>query len=224
MGLTLIEVQKYTRRAEQLAVLKTFAKGELLRRLPFRNLLGVSLSFTAETKLLRVGFRAVNAGYRQSYGFINSDSEFVHLFRGDLDVDRSIVDLQGPEARAGQAKTKVRSMHLTLKTSIIIGDDTFDPRVFNGLSKRFVLREEQTIDNGGDAETAGAGSADLQSDQLRRRQGADRQQGRLPPDQHRLPPDRRRPLRGNRRPALFRGRQNPAGGGGRRWQRGARLQ
>ena len=37
LGLTLIEAQKYARRAEQLAVLKTFAEGELLRRLPFRN-------------------------------------------------------------------------------------------------------------------------------------------------------------------------------------------
>jgi hypothetical protein len=93
----LIEAQKYARRAEQLAVLKTFAEGELLRHLPFRNLVGGSLSFPAETKLPRVGFRAVNEGYRQSYGVINSDSEFVHLFGGDLDVDRSIVDLQGPD-------------------------------------------------------------------------------------------------------------------------------
>jgi hypothetical protein len=47
LGLTLIEAQNDARRAEQLAVLKTFAEGELLRR---------------------VGFRAVNEGYRQSYG------------------------------------------------------------------------------------------------------------------------------------------------------------
>ena len=66
LGLTLIEAQKYARRAEQLAVLKTFAEGELLRRLPFRNLVGGSLSFPAETKLPRVGFRAVNEGYREA--------------------------------------------------------------------------------------------------------------------------------------------------------------
>lgn len=149
MGLTLIEAQKYARRAEQLAVLKTFAEGELLRRLPFRNLVGGSLSFPAETKLPRVGFRAVNEGYRQSYGVINSDSEFVHLFGGDLDVDRSIVDLQGPEARAAQTEMKVRSMRLTPEAAIINGDDTFDPRAFNGLSKRLVPGEDQTIDNGG---------------------------------------------------------------------------
>ena len=97
-------------------------EGELLRRLPFRNLVGGSLSFPAETKLHRVGFRAVNEGYRQSYGVINSDSEFVHLFGGDLDVDRSIVDLQGPEARAAQTEMKVRSMRLTLEAAIINGN------------------------------------------------------------------------------------------------------
>ena len=79
----------------------------------------------------------------------NSDSEFVHLFGGDLDVDRSIVDLQGPEARAAQTEMKVRSMRLTLEAAIINGDDTFDPRAFNGLSKRLAPGEEQTIDNGG---------------------------------------------------------------------------
>ncbi len=130
MGLTLIEAQKYARRAEQLAVLKTFAEGEVLRRLPFKNLQGGSLSFPAEVKLPRVGFRAVNEGYRQSYGVVQNDNEYVHLFGGDLDVDRSIVDLQGPEARAAQTEMKVRSMRLTLEAGLINGDDLLDPRVF----------------------------------------------------------------------------------------------
>ncbi len=92
-----------------------------------------------------MGFRAVNEGYRQSYGVINSDSEFVHLFGGDLDVDRSIVDLQGPEARAAQTEMKVRSMRLTLEAAIINGDDTFDPRAFSGLSKRLVPGDTTAI-------------------------------------------------------------------------------
>ncbi len=73
----------------------------------------------------------------------------MHLFGGDLDVDRSIVDLQGPEARAAQTEMKVRSMRLTLEAAIINGDDTLDPRAFNGLSKRLAPGDKQTIDNGG---------------------------------------------------------------------------
>ncbi len=63
----------------------------------------------------------------------------MHLFGGDLDVDRSIVDLNGPESRASQTEQKVRSMRLTLEAAIINGDATFDPRAFNGLSKRLPL-------------------------------------------------------------------------------------
>jgi hypothetical protein len=41
-----------------------------------------------------------------------------------VDVDRSIVDLQGPEARASQVEMKVRSMRLTLEAALINGDAT----------------------------------------------------------------------------------------------------
>jgi len=64
-------------------------------------------------------------------------------------VDRSIVDLNGQEARASQTEQKVRSMRLTLEAAIINGDATFDPRAFDGLSKRLLPAGPQTIDNDG---------------------------------------------------------------------------
>jgi len=149
MGLTLIEAAKYENRFERMAVLRTFTEGEVLRRLPFRNLVGGSLAFPVEVKLPRVGFRAVNEGYKRDYGVSDNANEFVHLFGGDLDVDRSIVDLQGPEARAAQTEQKVRSMRLTLEAALINGDDSFDPRAFNGLSRRLPTGDGHTIDNGG---------------------------------------------------------------------------
>ena len=148
MGLTLIEAMKHETRVDRLAVTKTFVEGQLLRRLPFRNLSGGALQFAKEKKLPRVGFRAVNEGYRRDYGAVAQESEFVHLFGGYLDVDRSIVDLNGPEARASQTEQKVRSMRLTLEAAIINGDATFDPRAFDGLSKRLIPGQLQTVDNG----------------------------------------------------------------------------
>ncbi|MCP9820676.1 hypothetical protein KBZ18_14405 [Synechococcus sp. Cruz-9H2] len=147
MGLTLIEAMKHETRVDRLAVSKTFVEGQLLRRLPFRNLSGGALQFAKEKKMPRVGFRAVNEGYRRDYGAVAQESEFVHLFGGDLDVDRSIVDLNGPEARASQTEQKVRSMRLTLEAAIINGDASFDPRAFNGLSKRLIPGQMQTVDN-----------------------------------------------------------------------------
>ena len=63
MGLTLIEAAKYEHRLEHLAVLKTFSEGELLARLPFMNIAGSGLFYSAEQELPSVGFRAVNEGY-----------------------------------------------------------------------------------------------------------------------------------------------------------------
>ena len=95
MGLTLIEAAKYENRLEHLAVLKTFAEGELLSRLPFMNIAGSGIFYAQEAELPTVGFRAVNEGYTQSCGVADQRAEAVHLFGGDVDVDRSIVDLMG---------------------------------------------------------------------------------------------------------------------------------
>ena len=156
MGLTLIEAAKYENRLEHLAVLKTFSEGELLARLPFMNIAGSGLFYSAEQELPSVGFRAVNEGYTQSYGVVDQRAEAVHLFGGDVDVDRSIVDLMGPEARASQIEMKVRSMRLTLEATVINGDTSANPRAFDGLSKRLQPGDAMAIDNNAGAGAAGA--------------------------------------------------------------------
>jgi len=69
-----------------------------------------------------------------------------------VDVDRSIVDLQGPEARAAQTEMKVRSMRLTLEAALINGDATASQgRGFDGLAKRLSPGSEMALNNGGGA-------------------------------------------------------------------------
>lgn len=157
MGLTLIEAAKYENRLEHLAVLKTFSEGELLAQLPFMNIAGSGLFYSAEQELPSVGFRAVNEGYSQSYGVVDQRAEAVHLFGGDVDVDRSIVDLMGPEARASQVEMKVRSMRLTLEATVINGDSAVNPRAFDGLSKRLPPGDAMAFDNSANAAVGGAG-------------------------------------------------------------------
>lgn len=149
MGLTLIEAAKYENRLEHLAVLKTFSEGELLSRLPFMNIAGSGIFYAQEAELPTVGFRAVNEGYTQSYGVAEQRAEAVHLFGGDVDVDRSIVDLMGPEARASQIEMKIRSMRLTLEATIVKGDSASNPRGFNGLQKRLPRTGGNAVNNGG---------------------------------------------------------------------------
>ncbi|MEI6617098.1 MAG: major capsid protein, partial [Cyanobium sp. ELA507] len=110
---------------------------------------GGGLFYSVEKELPSVGFRAVNEGYKQSYGVVDPQSEAVHLFGGDVDVDRSIVDLQGPEARASQVEMKVRSMRLTLEAALINGDATANQgRGFDGLAKRLTPGTEMALNNG----------------------------------------------------------------------------
>ena len=67
-------------------------------------------------------------------------------------MDRSIVDLQGPEARAAQTEMKVRSMRLTLEAALINGDATASQgRGFDGLAKRLSPGTEMALNNGGGA-------------------------------------------------------------------------
>jgi hypothetical protein len=111
------------------------------------NIAGSGLFYSAEQELPSVGFRAVNEGYTQSYGVVDQRAEAVHLFGGDVDVDRSIVDLMGTEARASQIEMKVRSMRLTLEATVINGDTSANPRAFDGLSKRLPPGNPMAINN-----------------------------------------------------------------------------
>jgi hypothetical protein len=87
-----------------------------------------------------------------SEGELLSRLPFMNIAGGDVDVDRSIVDLQGPEARASQVEMKVRLMRLTLEATLINGDATASQaRGFDGLAKRLTPGAEMAINNGATA-------------------------------------------------------------------------
>ena len=151
MGLTLIEAAKYENRLEHLAVLKTFSEGELLARLPFMNIAGSGLFYSAEQELPSVGFRAVNEGYTQSYGVVDQRAEAVHLFGGDVDVDRSTTlnwdALRGRIASFGMRNSNCVAIAPTATISNIIGVDASIEPCFGNLSVKSNLSGEFTVIN-----------------------------------------------------------------------------
>ena len=105
MGLTLIKaatgcVEPAETRLKHLAVIKTFAEGELLSWLPFMNIAGGGLFYSVEKELASVGFRAVNEGYKQSYRVVDPQSEAVHLFGGSRHPRRSQITFECSPADA----------------------------------------------------------------------------------------------------------------------------
>lgn len=152
MALTLIEASKHARSPEELAVIRELAEGDLLSVLPFRNIQGSGLFWKREESLAGVGFRHINAGLEEDYGQTSQQSEALKFFGGDVIVDRAILELEGPEARAFQVQSKIRAMRMAYERVFIKGAEAASNGLeFDGLEKRCGVAGEtsQAFDNGG---------------------------------------------------------------------------
>jgi hypothetical protein len=138
MALTLVEAAKLNPgEVKRGAVIELFAQGsDILRTLPFDTIQGNALSYNREEALPGIGFRGVNEAYTESTGVINPVTEPLVIAGGDLDVDRFILETMGQDQRAVQEAMKVKALALRWSQAIIKGDNSVDPRVFDGLQIR----------------------------------------------------------------------------------------
>jgi hypothetical protein len=83
-------------------------------------------------------------------------SEALKLFGGDVRVDRAIVELEGPQARAYQIQAKTRAMRLAFEGLFIRGDSNSTAAEFDGLAVRLPAAEagnhSQLIENASSAD------------------------------------------------------------------------
>ena len=148
MGLTILEAAKLETNAQRVAVIRELAESELIRIMPFRNVQG-GLDYAVEAELPAVGFRGYNETYDESYGVINPQYERLKFFGGDIDVDIQRIKNYGPQARAEQIQLKIRSMRLTFEDYVINGDESADPRAFDGLKVRVNTGSSQAVNVNG---------------------------------------------------------------------------
>lgn len=144
MGLTLAQAKVHSRNPQEVAIITELSAGPLLSTLPFREVQGSGLFFKKEVDLGDVGFRAFNDGYEESYAEVRQYSEALKLFGGDIRVDRAIVELEGPQARAFQIQAKVRAMRLAFEALFFNGDSNSNGAEFDGLSLRLPAAEAGT--------------------------------------------------------------------------------
>ena len=161
MALTLAQAKIHSRNPQELAIITELSAGPLLTNLPFREVQGSGLFYKREESLGDVGFRSFNDGYTESYAEVRQYSEALKLFGGDVKVDRAIVELEGPQARAYQIQAKTRAMRLAFEALFINGDSNSNAAEFDGLNLRLPAAEagshSQIIEN---ASSAGALSLD----------------------------------------------------------------
>ena len=148
MSLTLLQQGQFATSGEQLAIIQELAAGDLLSVMPFRSIEGNSLRFRREESLPAVGFRHINGTLDESYGEISMQSEALHLYGGDLRVDRAILQLEGAEAKAWNIQARVRSMRHDFERAFIKGsEEASNGLEFDGLQARVGTSSSQYIAN-----------------------------------------------------------------------------
>ena len=149
MSLTLLEAKKTERDALRYSLISELSVGEFLGIIPFTNVPNGVFPYNKETELPGVGFRGINESYDQSVGVINPEFEQVKPMGSDIDVDNYILDTQGEEPKSMQILMKMRAMRGKAEDQFINGDETVDPRGFDGLRRRITLGSSQAISMGG---------------------------------------------------------------------------
>lgn len=148
MALTLLEASKLEDgNVVKSAVIEMFAQAsDILRVLPFESITGGAVKYDREQTLPGVAFRGVNESFSESTGVLNPIVDSTFICGGDADVDKYIVDTRGQNVRAAHVRMKVKSLADTWTTKFFKGDNTSDPREFDGLQAR--LTGNQLIDAG----------------------------------------------------------------------------
>jgi hypothetical protein len=149
MGLTLLEAAKSERDPARLAVIRELAEGELMRVIPFQDVEGEGVFYDVEQELPSVGFRGINETLDASYGVLNPQSERLKVLGAEVDVDTSIIDMRGSDAVGDQVRMKVTSMRMTFEDQFINGDESLNPRSFDGLKRRINAGSSQAINMNG---------------------------------------------------------------------------
>lgn len=138
MALTLVEAAKlYAGDPIRSAIIELYARNsDILRVLPFDNIEGNAYRYNREETLPGIGFRGVNESYTESTGILNPITEPLVIAGGDLDVDKFIIDTMGQNQRSVHEAMKVKALSLKWTETFIKGDQSTEPREFDGVQVR----------------------------------------------------------------------------------------
>lgn len=140
MAMTLMEsAKRFSSDTKRSAVIELFASSsDLLRAVPFMDILGNSYSYNVEGKLPNIGFRSVNGGYAEGVGVVNPETERLRIAGGDLDVDNFIIKTTGGDVRAQEEAMKIKALAGLITDRIINGNSVTNVDEFDGLRARIV--------------------------------------------------------------------------------------
>jgi hypothetical protein len=104
--------------------------------MPFEGLKGSVFQYYRQAVLATPQFRAINEASSSGHGTITPLQENTAIIDHDIDVDRAIVDRHGPERRNYEEMMGLTAFGQLWATTTIKGDQSTNPRVYNGLQIR----------------------------------------------------------------------------------------
>jgi hypothetical protein len=136
---------------------ETFAKtSDLLGAMMIKPAVNGAFKFERIATLPTVAFRGLNEAGQSSSGTFTLDEEGIFYMDSYIQVDRALVDNYGMERRARQHELKAIAMSQTMSRTIVAGDNSADPREFDGIKRRANVLNKSLFHN-----SAGAGGAAL---------------------------------------------------------------
>lgn len=136
-------------------IIEMFARSaDIFDALPFEGLKGSVFTYYRQAVLPTVAFRGINEGSTSGHGTITPLQEATYIVDHDIDVDRAIIDRHGPERRNYEEEMGMTALGQLFTTKVVKGDQTTQPREFNGLQVRSA-RYSRTFNNS----TASGGAA-----------------------------------------------------------------
>jgi hypothetical protein len=140
-SLTLVEYAKGLDVADRARpIIEMFAAStDIYAALPFEGLTGPVFEGYRTAALPSPTFRAINETSSNGGGKITPFQESSFVMDHDIDIDRAIVDRHGMTRRYQEEQMGVAAAGRKWVDTFLAGDNTTQPREFNGLAKRSAL-------------------------------------------------------------------------------------
>ncbi|MCC7047199.1 MAG: hypothetical protein IT562_10840 [Alphaproteobacteria bacterium] len=136
-------------------VIEMFGKSaDIYEALPFETLGAAVFEGYRQAALPTVAFRGINEESSNGNGRVAPFQEATFVVDHDIDVDDAIIRRNGMQRRSSEEQMAVAALGKLWLDTFVFGDNTSDPREFNGLQKRaesFSRKIAAGSTSGGDA-------------------------------------------------------------------------
>ncbi len=153
MALTLAEAAKLSNDVLLQGVIETIIKDSpVLQRLPFIEIVGNGLTYNREATAPSAGFFDVGDTWTESTPTFTQQTVTLKIMGGDADIDNFLIATRSnvQDLEAAVVELKAKAVRTLFEDTFITGDETLNPKEFDGLDELTDPSQELTMGvNGG---------------------------------------------------------------------------